>query len=110
MNSLYAEVAQRAGHRGEYCHAPEVVFNFSFEVEHITPTASSGSDNFANLALACRSCNLQKASRMKGSDADSQEEVRLFDPRGDRWEEHFQVDPESGDIEGRTAIGRATVV
>ena len=35
MNRFYSEVAERAGHRCEYCRAPEVVFNFPFEVEHI---------------------------------------------------------------------------
>jgi hypothetical protein len=47
---------------------------------------------------------------MKGTDPESQQEVPLFDPREDRWDEHFQVDPESGEIEGRTATGRVTVV
>ena len=35
MNPRYSAVAERAGHRCEYCGAPEVVFNFPFEVEHI---------------------------------------------------------------------------
>jgi hypothetical protein len=35
MNPHYRVVAQRAGHRCEYCRAPEAVFNFPFEVEHI---------------------------------------------------------------------------
>jgi len=30
MNPHYARVAQRAGHRCEYCRAPEAVFNFPF--------------------------------------------------------------------------------
>jgi len=37
MNLHYAQVALRAGHQCEYCRAPEVVFNFPFEVEHIIP-------------------------------------------------------------------------
>ena len=37
MNPLYAPVAARAAHRCEYCRAPEVIFNFRFEVEHIIP-------------------------------------------------------------------------
>lgn len=109
MNPFYAAVAQRARHRCEYCRAPEVVFNFPFEVEHVTPVSSAGSDASTNLALACRSCNLHKASRVKAVDPDSQQEVRLFHPREDRWEAPFQVDPESGDIEGLTSTGRATV-
>jgi hypothetical protein len=29
--------------------------------------------------------------------------IRLFHPRADRWEDHFQVIPESGEIVGRTS-------
>jgi hypothetical protein len=110
MNPHYTDVARRAGHRCEYCHAPEVVFNFPFEVEHVTPSSAGGDDVLANLALACRSCNLYKATRETATDPDTQEEVRLFHPREDRWEQQFQVDPESGEIAGRTPVGRATVV
>ncbi len=35
MNPYYGMIAQRANHRCEYCQAPEVVFNFPFEVEHL---------------------------------------------------------------------------
>jgi hypothetical protein len=110
MNPLYAEVAQWARHRCEYCHAPEAVFNFPFEVEHIAPVTAGGTDAPANLALSCRSCNLHKAAQRNGTDPESQQIVRLFHPREDRWEEHFQVDPDSGEIDGRTPIGRATAV
>ncbi|MEM9220237.1 MAG: HNH endonuclease [Cyanobacteria bacterium P01_F01_bin.150] len=58
MNVHYQTVAQRANHQFEYCKAPELVFNFPFEVEHIVPICLSGSDDVSNLALACRSCNL----------------------------------------------------
>jgi hypothetical protein len=51
MNPAYPEVASRAGHRCEYCHAPEVIFNFPFEVEHVIPIARGGSDALQNLAL-----------------------------------------------------------
>jgi hypothetical protein len=39
MNKHYAEVANRAGHRREYCRAPEIILNLPFEVEHIVPTS-----------------------------------------------------------------------
>jgi hypothetical protein len=42
MNALYPLVAARAEHRCEFCRAPEIIFNFRFEVEHIVPQASSG--------------------------------------------------------------------
>lgn len=109
MNPRYAQVALRAGHRCEYCHAPEVIFNFPFEVEHIYPLSRGGTDTENNRALACRSCNLCKATHISGVDPESQAVVRLLNPRYDRWEEHLQADPESGEIKGLTAIGRATI-
>lgn len=45
MNPRYASVAARAGHRCEYCHAPEAVFNFPFEVEHVVPPGLLGADS-----------------------------------------------------------------
>jgi len=109
MNPHYPRVALRAGHRCEYCHAPEAVFNLPLEVEHIVPVARGGEDIFANWALACRSCNLHKAAHVSGVDPDHATAARLFHPRKDEWEDHFQVVPESGEIAGRTPIGRATV-
>jgi 5-methylcytosine-specific restriction endonuclease McrA len=109
MNPYYAPVALRAGHRCEYCHAPEAVFNFPFEVEHVVPFARRGSAEEANLALACRSCNLYKATHLDGRDPESDTLVRLFHPREDSWEDHFQISRESGEIVGRTPRGRATV-
>ncbi len=110
MNPRYAQVALRAEHRCEYCHAPEAVFNFPLEVEHIVPVSRGGDDTAANWALACRACNLHKAMHVSGSDPESDVMVRLFHPRDDQWEHHFQVVTESGEIVGHTPIGRATVV
>jgi 5-methylcytosine-specific restriction endonuclease McrA len=102
MNPHYPEVALRAEHRCEYCHAPEAVFNLPLEVEHIVPLARGGEDTTANWALACRACNLYKATHVSGQDLISEAVVRLFHPRADRWEEHFDVAPESGEMVGHT--------
>ena len=109
MNPHYPEVALRAGHRCEYCHAPEAVFNLPLKVEHIVPVARGGEDTAANWALACRACNLYKATHGSGTDPESNAVVRLFHPREDRWEDHFEVAPESGEMVGRTPVGRVTV-
>jgi hypothetical protein len=109
MNPHYPAVARRAGHRCEYCHAPEAVFNFPFEVEHVQPTSHGGADDDANLCLSCRACNLRKSDRLAFRDEGTQEDVPLFDPRKQRWTEHFEVDLESGEIRGTTPTGRATV-
>jgi hypothetical protein len=109
MNPFYTAIAERANHRCEYCQAPELVFNFPFEVEHIIPLSRQGTDDEANLALACRSCNLRKGTRISVIAPDSNTEVCLFHPRQNRWIEHFEVDPESGMVMGMTNVGRVTV-
>lgn len=108
MNPSYSTVAERAGHRCEYCCAPEVVFNFPFEVEHIIPPGAGGENVFANLALACRSCNVFKAAVVLAKDELTGAEVRLFHPRQDQWLEHFRLD-DDGQIEPMSATGRVTV-
>jgi len=42
-------------------------------------------------------------------DPETQVVVRLFNPRGDRWSEHFRADATTGTVAGLTAVGRATV-
>ena len=102
MNPSYKRIADRAAHRCEYCAAPEIAFNFPFEVEHFIPKSKQGSDDDENLALACRSCNLHKANRISGIDRDTQVETRFFNPRTDQWHEHFQPTL-TGEIGGKTA-------
>jgi hypothetical protein len=109
MNPRYPFVAHRAGHRCEYCRAPEAIFNLPFEVEHIVPRSRNGGDDESNWALACRSCNLYKSDHLDVPDEVTGDIVRLFHPRQDRWGDHFRIEVESGTIVGLTAIGRATV-
>ncbi|MEM9215261.1 MAG: HNH endonuclease [Cyanobacteria bacterium P01_F01_bin.150] len=109
MNVHYQPVAQRANHRCEYCKAPELVFNFPFEVEHIVPVCLNGSDELSNLALACRSCNLRKGMRISFKDSQTGEDVRFFHPRKDQWHVHFQVNIDSAYVQGVTNIGKVTV-
>lgn len=109
MNPQYPLVAKRANHRCEYCSAPEAIFNFPFEVEHIRPIAGGGADEESNFALACRSCNIFKSNWLTALDPATQTEVPLFNPRGDAWHDHFQLDQETGLILGLSPTGRASV-
>lgn len=109
MNPRYPAVANRAGFRCEYCHAPEQVFNFAFEVEHIEPRSLGGTDSLGNLALACESCNLFKSDATTGWDAVEGRQVSLFHPRQERWKEHFAFDSEAATLQGVTATGRVTI-
>ncbi len=89
----YPSVVQRAGHRCEYCGAPEAVFNFPFEVEHPIPTLRDGSDEESNRVLACRSCNVFKGDQLTGLDETAASEERLFNLRQEPWVEHFWAMP-----------------
>jgi hypothetical protein len=109
MNPHYPDVARRAGHRCEYCRAPEVAFNFPFEVEHIVPATRGGADGLPNLALACRACNVRKADTVIGTDELTGAEVPLFHPRSDRWAEHFRFDPDTAELLALTPTGRVTL-
>lgn len=66
MNPNYPFVAKRAGHKCEYCLAPESAFNFLFEIDHFVPGSVGGSDDSENLVLSCRSCNSYKAFHQLG--------------------------------------------
>jgi hypothetical protein len=109
MNLRYAPVAERAAHRCEYCRAPEAVFNFPFEVEHIVPPGRGGADDESNWALSCRACNLHKSDHVDGADPLTRAVVPLFHPRRDRWEDHFSVDAVTAALVRLTPIGRATI-
>src|SRR5262245_59995284 len=110
MNHFYLAVAIRAGHRCEYCRAPQAAFNFEFEVEHISPRSLAGTNAEDNLALACHACNRLKSDRVTGIDPETRQQVPLFSPRDDIWEQHFTVDLDNAMIVGTSSIGRATVV
>ena len=79
----------------------------TFHIEHVLPSARGGSDEADNLALACPSCNLHKGDRTEVPDPDSATAARLFNPRADRWSEHFRWDGYR--VVSVTVIGRATV-
>jgi HNH endonuclease len=102
VNPLYALVAQRAGHRREYCRAPEAIFNLPFEIEHIIPRSQHGSDEESNCALACRSRNLYKSDQTEGLDRVTGEVVRILHPRQDLWGAHCRIDMETASIIGVT--------
>ena len=104
---LLAAVRQRAQGRCEYCLIHEEDFLFAHEPDHIIATQHGGNTVEENLALACADCNRRKGPNLSSVDPDSNEVVRLFHPRRDRWAEHFALDGPR--IVGLTPAGRATV-
>lgn len=109
LRRWYDAVAKRALHRCEYCHAPESFFNHRFEIEHIIPQARGGSTHLDNLALCCSACNSRKLAFEMGIDVITGQEVPLFNPRTQNWDEHFHFSADGLILEGLTSIGRATI-
>ena len=109
MNRHYAGVAERAGHRCEYCHAPEAIFNLPFEVEHIVPTSRGGPDDESNRCLpagpATSTSQINRTESIRRREKSSVSSARLRV----RWEEHFRVEPEDGVIQSLTPVGRVTI-
>jgi hypothetical protein len=101
------QVRSRAENRCEYCGlSQEADRFFRFHVEHIVPKQHGGSDDRSNLALACHHCNLHKGPNLAGIDPHTGQMAPLFNPRTQRWEDHFEL--QGTWIVGRTPIGRAT--
>lgn len=101
-------VRSRAKTLCEYCHLPEAVSGLlPFHVEHIRARQHRGTDDLENLCWACSRCNHFKGTNLTSYDPLTDQLVRLFDPRGDNWDDHFLQ--EGATICGLTAEGRATV-
>ena len=100
-------VRNRAGNCCEYCLLPQDGCSLTHHIEHIVPRQHGGNDDHSNLALACHRCNLRKGPNLTGIDPITGEIVPLFDPRRDRWPDHFHF--QGAVIEGVTAVGRTTV-
>ena len=103
-------VANRANEMCEYCQYPETVSSAPLEVDHIVPQSAKGPTEPENLALACSHCNRYKSKHQIGTDPLTKIDVRLFNPRTDKWRVNFVLNRKTGEIEGQTPIGRATVV
>ena len=102
-------VREQAGNRCGYCLAPQrLVFGW-LEIEHLVPQSHGGSDEESNLWLACSFCNNYKNDQIDGLDVETSQRVRLYDPRRDRWLEHFAWSEDGVSVIGRTPSGRVTV-
>jgi hypothetical protein len=64
----------------------------------------------AELAWACPACNGHKYAKTHAPDPQTGRSVPLFNPRRQRWLRHFSWGADSLTVEGRTAIGRATIL
>ena len=102
-------VAARARDRCEYCSSPADFATQSFSVEHIIPVSHGGETAFDNLALACPGCNGHKYTKTEAPDPVDGAVVPLYNPRKQRWQDHFRWNEDFTHIVGLTPTGRATV-
>jgi hypothetical protein len=106
-----ADAVRRVNHRAkgrcEYCQLTSELHPAPFQIDHIIAKQHGGADNLDNLALACIHCNRYKGPNVAGIDSDTGTLSRLYNPRTDEWNSHFQWD--GMEIIPLTAIGRATV-
>jgi HNH endonuclease len=102
-------VRKRAKECCEYCLVPANFSPDTFPFDHIIPLSLGGSSVPDNLALADGGCNGHKYNKTHHFDPLTNRLSRLFNPRLDKWEAHFQWSEDETVIVGTTPIGRATV-
>ena len=82
-------------------------------VDHVIPQATwlesappdSGLNDPDNLAAACYQCNIiGKRAYTRGVDPLSGAEVELFNPRRERWSDHFAWSQDYLTLKGKTSI------
>ncbi|WP_295458178.1 HNH endonuclease [uncultured Thiodictyon sp.] len=108
--ALRERIADAAQQRCGYCLTDQRVSGAQMHVEHIVPRARGGSSQESNLWLACAWCNSYKGIQVEAQDPETGASVTLFNPRRQRWIEHFLWSQDGTYIRGVTATGRATVV
>ena len=106
--ALARQVWERADRCCEYCWMPQDYDDSSFEIDHVIAKKHGGPTSARNLALSCFYCNSFKGSNVAGIDPRTRRVTPLFNPRRHKWAWHFRWDGPV--LEGRTAVGRATIV
>ena len=105
--ALRRRVAERARGCCEYCLYPAEVSLIPHQIDHVIPRQHGGDNTEDNLAFCCAACNRVKGPNLASLDPDTQQITPLYNPRTQRWAEHFQL--EDAVILGVSPQGRATV-
>lgn len=108
-DSLRESVILRAFNCCEYCKSKDKYSPIFFTLDHTLPESLNGASDFANLAYACFLCNRLKSNKINIFDRTSDKWIALFNPRKDKWSEHFIWNDDTTLIIGITIIGNITV-
>ncbi len=109
LTDLKTELAKLAHFRCEYCLSPAAFSTQSFELDHIIPESHGGLTVLENAANCCRGCNSHKYNKTTAIDEVTGLTVSLFNPRKQKWQEHFAWDTDPLHLIGLTPTGRATI-
>lgn len=107
--TLRRKVAIAAKHRCGYCLTAQKISGAQMHIEHIVPLAHGGTSDEANLWLACAWCNSHKGDQTHAVDPETTQTRPLYNPRAQRWSDHFQWSDDGTQIIGLTPIGRTSV-
>jgi 5-methylcytosine-specific restriction endonuclease McrA len=99
---LERRVRKAARHRCGYCLSAQRLVMARLEIEHIIPVAKGGDRSESNLWLSCPLCNRFKSHHISARDPDADTEVPLFNPRTQRWSEHFRWSEDGTRVIGLT--------
>jgi hypothetical protein len=61
------------------------------QVDHIVSRKHGGPSSAENLAWCCLRCNIRKGTDLGSLTAVGGQLIRLFNPRTDRWSDHFRL-------------------
>jgi hypothetical protein len=103
------QVQKRANHYCEYCKRSEAIQGRELEIDHIKPQSQGGTDEIGNLAYACHDCNQFKLDREECIDPLTKLNTALFNPRTQKWNEHFEWSTDKTVLIGLSPEGRATI-
>ena len=87
---------------------PQSLYRTPFHVDHVISKQHGGRTILENLALSCFHCNSHKGPNIAGIDPESGALSGLFNPRHQRWEDHFAWN--HAVLVGLTPTGRATIL
>jgi hypothetical protein len=107
--AVQARIRAVARDRCGYCLSPQRLVMARLEIEHIVPVSHGGTSDESTLWLSCPLCNRAKADRTHAPDPDSGSLEPLFNPRLQKWSDHFRWVDGGLRITGTTPVGRATV-
>ena len=89
---LRALVLARARETCEYCLVHADYAGLVHEIDHVIAEKHGGITEAENLAYACAQCNRFKGSDIATLDQHTGKVEPLFNPRQQRWHEHFRLD------------------